>query len=149
MNGTLLLLAGISVWAAARQRKPMDGAQLLASGVMVGLFGFLVHSLAEGAPMLLPSPDGFLTCWLALLIFCLYRKPLPQIGVLSLAVLTEALLHQYANSGAAALGYGVWQDRWWVYLVVTRLTTILLAAAARMVRDKAGRLAARRKKARD
>lgn len=106
----------------------LSQVRILGSGLMLGLYYFLYMELATGFPQFPYSVNGALTVIMTVLLISLYRKPLEQLGCITLSLLFGSLLQGYAapyltgtRVSAAALA-----DQWWLLVVSARVTTVVV-----------------------
>lgn len=144
INGTALLLAIVLFLIFQSIGELAGRVQLAASGLLVGSLGLAFQEVARVAPVVIVYSSGIDQAILLAGATCfLYRKPLQQIGALSIGLLLIDVWNAWLRVSPIipTIGGANFQDAWWLSIVLARTVTVCWTYGASYGRTWVGKLA--------
>lgn len=143
-----VFLLALILWATAGIRGIMSKLHVWSSGILLGMFEFLMLEL-NGWNMLLDHAGPFLNSGvvLAFLTMLLGRRARWQFVALSVGLLSADFIHGWIHRDAAAfivIGGASFSDHWWYAFCLARGVTVTFEQAFRFLLSSAKLWANRR-----
>lgn len=129
INGTLIVISLLCVYILFRAKDWMKRAQIVLIGLLLAAMNFLLLEFFSIDPVFVISNMGLdIAVCLGILAICMSRESNVQIASLSIGFIVGDALFAYnhISSVPIVLGSSLFQDKWWLALVIVRTGTVIM-----------------------
>ncbi|NOU97576.1 hypothetical protein GC093_30770 [Paenibacillus sp. LMG 31456] len=127
----IIVLVVLIVAALWRSSGIMYNLHVLSVGILLGSVSFFLQETIHLFPsMVLGSVEFSMALLIGFMVSSLIKVPAVQLAVVSLGLLLGETYFRFIHKGQIEfqLGTTMLQDRWWLTVYITRVTSLLLAS---------------------
>ena len=130
VNGSFLVISFMCLYIFLRKANWMKKTQIVLNGLLLAAVNLLLLEFYSIDPVFVISHLGLdIAVWLSILCICMSRESIVQIASLSIGFLLGDALYasnHFSSTHPIVLGSSLFQDKWWLALVVVRTGTVIM-----------------------
>jgi hypothetical protein len=129
VNGIVIVISLLCVYIFVRVTNWIQRVQIVLFGFLLAAMNFLLLEFYSIDPIFVISHMGLdIAIWLSILTICMSREANVQIASLSIGFIVGEVLYAYKHLSSLpiVLGSSLFQDKWWLALVIVRTTTVIM-----------------------
>jgi len=133
LNGSLIVMSMMCLYNLVKISAWKKRMQTILIGLLLAILNFVLLEFYAIDPIFVISRMGLdIAVWLSLVCICMTRNRTVQLVSLTIGFILGDIMHAYyhLNSASFVLGNSLFQDKWWLAIVIVGVGTVILQQMA-------------------